>query len=124
METSWLGGRVPLPDLEQMIEGALEPMPTPMGPNARFGYPLRGGFQALMNAFLPHLGETELALNTGVVHLSPREKTVRLDDGRTVRFDTLISTMPLPQLVAACGEEAPESVRAAAGPCAMCRCVA
>lgn len=114
METSWLGGRVPLPDLEQMIEGGLEPMPTPMGPNARFGYPLRGGFQALMNAFLPHLGETELALNTGVVHLSPREKTVRLDDGRTVRFDTLISTMPLPQLVAACGEEAPESVRAAA----------
>ena len=23
METSWLGGRVPLPDLEEMIEGAL-----------------------------------------------------------------------------------------------------
>ncbi|HJT88707.1 MAG TPA: NAD(P)-binding protein, partial [Bryobacteraceae bacterium] len=25
METSWLGGRVPLPDLEEMIEGALSP---------------------------------------------------------------------------------------------------
>ena len=26
-----------------------------MGPNARFGYPLRGGFQALMDGFLPLL---------------------------------------------------------------------
>src|SRR6188472_3770401 len=55
METSWLGGRVPLPDLEEMIEGALRPVPKPMGPNARFGYPLVGGFQALMDGFLPHL---------------------------------------------------------------------
>ena len=54
METSWLGGRVPLPDLEEMIEGALSPVAKPMGPNARFGYPLRGGFQALMDGWLPH----------------------------------------------------------------------
>src|SRR5260221_9395978 len=63
METSWLGGRVPIPDLEEMIEGALKPAPKPMGPNARFGYPLRGGFQALMDGFLPHL-KGELLLNT------------------------------------------------------------
>lgn len=113
METSWLGGRVPLPDLEQMIEGALEPAPKPMGPNARFGYPLRGGFQALMDAFLPHL-RCEVALNTRVVSVSPSKRTVRLDDGRTLRYDTLISTMALPQFVAACGEEAPDDVRAAA----------
>ena len=49
------------PNLEEMIEGALKPVPKPMGPNARFGYPLRGGFQALMNGFLPHLkGELRL----------------------------------------------------------------
>ncbi|MEN3112753.1 FAD-dependent oxidoreductase [Uliginosibacterium paludis] len=113
METSWLGGRVPLPDLEQMVRGALEPTPRPMGPNARFGYPLRGGFQALMDGFLPHL-RCELALKTGVLQLSPSRQTVRLDDGRTIRFESLISTMPLPRLVAACGDEAPPAVRAAA----------
>ena len=112
METSWLGGRVPLPDLEQMIEGALEPTPAPMGPNARFGYPLRGGFQALMNGFLPHL-TGELALNTKVVSVSPKNRTAALSDGRTVRFETLISTMPLTALVAACGDEAPSSLRSA-----------
>jgi UDP-galactopyranose mutase len=44
METSWLGGRVPLPDLGEMLDGALKPAPKPMGPNARFGYPLHGDF--------------------------------------------------------------------------------
>lgn len=113
METSWLGGRVPLPDLEQMIEGALEPTPAPMGPNARFGYPLRGGFQALMDSFLPHIS-CELALKTSVLHLSPKKRSVRLDDGRSIQFESLISTMALPQLVEACGSEAPAHIQEAA----------
>lgn len=113
METSWLGGRVPLPDLEQMIQGALEPSPPPMGPNARFGYPLRGGFQALMDGFRPLLN-AELSLKSGVLHVSPRQGTVRLSDGRLIGFDTLVSTMPLPQLVQACGDEAPAEVHEAA----------
>ena len=113
METSWLGGRVPLPDLEQMIDGALQPTPAPMGPNARFGYPLRGGFQALMDGFLPLLNCT-LACKTSVLEISPANRTARLDDGRLVHFESLVSTMPLPLLVKACGAEAPIEVQAAA----------
>jgi protoporphyrinogen oxidase len=113
METSWLGGRVPLPDLEEMIEGALQPVAKPQGPNARFGYPLRGGFQALMNGFLPLL-KGPLQLNAQVVAVSPSRRSVTLEDGRTYGYDTLISTLPLPKLVEAMGEEAPDHVRAAA----------
>lgn len=113
IETSWLGGRVPLPDLAQIIEGALEPSPPPMGPNARFGYPLRGGFQALMDGFLPLLN-CELDLGCGVLEVHPEQHSVRLDDGRLIRYDTLLSTMPLPRLVEACGDAAPAAVRAAA----------
>jgi UDP-galactopyranose mutase len=113
METSWLGGRVPLPDLEEMIDGALQPVTKPMGPNARFGYPLHGGFQALMNGFLPLL-EGDLKLQADVVAVSPSQRTVTLKDGRRYRYDTLISTMALPQLVEAMGDEAPASVQAAA----------
>ncbi|MFL5338734.1 MAG: FAD-dependent oxidoreductase [Gemmataceae bacterium] len=113
METSWLGGRVPMPDIEEMIDGALKPVPKPMGPNARFGYPLRGGFQALMNGFLPHL-KGRLRLNCRVAAVSPSRHTVTLGDGREVRYDQLISTMPLPVLIRVMGEEAPPAVRAAA----------
>jgi UDP-galactopyranose mutase len=113
METSWLGGRVPIPDLEEMIDGALQPAPKPMGPNARFGYPLRGGFQALMNGFLPHL-KGELLLNTRVTAVSPSRRLVTLSDGQIVPYEYLISTMPLPVLVRLMGDEAPPEVRAAA----------
>jgi UDP-galactopyranose mutase len=113
METSWLGGRVPLPDLQEMIEGALSPVPKPMGPNARFGYPLRGGFQSLMNGFLPHL-KADLRLDTRVRRVSPSAHTVTLDSGEVIPYGSLISTMPLPLLICAIGDEAPRELHDAA----------
>ncbi len=113
METSWLGGRVPLPNLQEMIHGALSPVPKPMGPNARFGYPLRGGFQALMDGFLPHL-KGELRLQTRVTAVLPKRHTVTLSDGSVVPYEHLISTMPLPALINAIGSAAPPEVRRAA----------
>jgi UDP-galactopyranose mutase len=113
METSWLGGRVPLPDLEQIIEGALEPVAKPMGPNARFGYPLRGGFQALMEGFLPHV-EDKLVLNAEAAQLLPREHVLVMTDGSRYRYEQLVSTMPLPELIKLAGAAAPDEVRAAA----------
>ena len=113
METSWLGGRVPLPNLDEMVDGALEPITKPVGPNARFGYPLEGGFQALMSGFLPHITGT-LELNADVVLLAPRQHVVGLADGRRFRYQHLISTMPLPELIRLIGDAAPDEVRAAA----------
>ena len=113
METSWLGGRVPLPDLGEIIDGALQPVAKPQGPNARFGYPLKGGFQALVSGFLPHIrGKVEL--NADVTQVLPSEHTVALADGRRFKYDQLISTMPLPELVKLIGQDAPEEVQAAA----------
>ncbi|UGQ48664.1 FAD-dependent oxidoreductase [Massilia endophytica] len=113
METSWLGGRVPLPDLGEIIEGALEPVAKPMGPNARFGYPLRGGFQALVNGFVPHI-KGKIELDASVAQVLPREHVIALADGRRFRYDQLVSTMPLPELVKIIGKEAPEEVQEAA----------
>jgi protoporphyrinogen oxidase/glycosyltransferase involved in cell wall biosynthesis len=104
----WRLPRVQHADPPASPEGLL-----PLREDRDFGYPVRGGFQALMDAFLPLL-EAELALKTALLHLSPTRRTVRLDDGRSLRFDTLISTLPLPALVQACGEEAPPELRNAA----------
>ncbi|KLI99414.1 FAD-dependent oxidoreductase [Luteimonas sp. FCS-9] len=113
METSWLGGRVPLPDLEEMIDGALRPVARPVGPNARFGYPRHGGFQALMDGFLPHL-EGELLTSTRMTALHPESRVAEFSDGRQRSYRALVSTLPLPELVRLIGDEAPEEIRAAA----------
>ncbi|KRB92384.1 FAD-dependent oxidoreductase [Duganella sp. Root198D2] len=113
METSWLGGRVPLPNLAEIVEGALRPVPRPMGPNARFGYPKRGGFQSLMNGFLP-LIRGKIELNAEVAQVLPEEHRVTLADGRRFQYEKLVSTMPLPELVKLIGDAAPPAVRQAA----------
>jgi UDP-galactopyranose mutase len=102
-----------MPDLQEMIDGALQPVPKPMGPNARFGYPLRGGFQALMDGFLGKL-EGPTRLNTRIVGVSPSRRTITIQGGEEVAYEQLISTMPLPVLIRLMGDEAPNEVRRAA----------
>jgi UDP-galactopyranose mutase len=124
METSWLAGRVPLPDLASIVHGALHPSPKPMGPNARFGYPKHGGFQALMDGFLPHL-RGEVRLDSEVMSVSPARHTVRLRDGTEIHYSALVSTLPLPVLVRRLEPESPPSIRRAAAGLehVSCRCV-
>ena len=58
-----------------------------MGPNALFGYPLKGGFQALVDGFLPHL-KGELRMNTQVTRMSPKHRTATVTDGTSMRYGT------------------------------------
>lgn len=81
-------------------------------PHARFGYPLRGGFQALMNGFLPHL-RGQLWRKTHVLAVSPQRRVVTIGGDIEVPYDHLISTMALPELVRLMGNEAPDDIRAA-----------
>ncbi|MGE5170154.1 MAG: NAD(P)-binding protein, partial [Rudaea sp.] len=48
-------GALPPCDREQAIDASSSPMSGPREPGARFGYPLHGGFQALVDGFLPLL---------------------------------------------------------------------
>lgn len=113
VETSWMAGRVPLPNLQEMIAGALEPVPKPVGPNARFGYPLRGGFEALMTAFLPHL-KGKVELNSEITRVTPSRCEVETAGGRTYGYRSIISTLALPDLIRLIGDEAPVAVQEAA----------
>jgi protoporphyrinogen oxidase len=83
------------------------------GKIAPFGYPLRGGFQALMDGFLPRL-RADLRLDTDAVRICPSKRVVLLSDGSTLDYETLISTIPLPRLVRLLGPEAPSEVHDAA----------
>jgi UDP-galactopyranose mutase len=66
-----------------------------------------------MNGFLPRL-EGDLWLGSAITGFSPSRHELSLADGRRVRYEALISTMPLPLLVKMAGDEAPEHVREAA----------
>ena len=103
-----LSGDGGTPDLPTVALGDRAP-----ASRARFGYPLRGGFAALVNGFMPLL-RADIVLRADVRKVSPLLRTVTLADGRRLRYDILVSTLPLPRLVAAMEDEAPIEIRRAA----------
>jgi UDP-galactopyranose mutase len=113
MSYDWMSDRVMQPRIDQVLEGALRPGVKDWGPNARFGYPLRGGFQAYMDALMNRLDASRVHTGRAVAAVSPRRRTVTLAGGEVVGYDQLISTLPLPVLVHLL-DDAPAAVRDAA----------
>lgn len=103
MTYDWLGGRVPQPNLADIIDGSLRPQPKPMGPNARFGYPLHGGFEAMMQGFIP-LIPGKIHTLSEVVAIDPKRRSATWLNKQTgqkqeVGYEALVIAMPLPDLV-------------------------
>ena len=109
----WVSWSVPQPALDEVVRGTFGVEGREFGYNPRFLYPQRGGIRCLPDA----LAERARGLRLGVEveRIDLRARRVRLSDGSRVRFDALISTLPLPELVRRC-EGIPEAAaQAAAG---------
>ena len=48
MDFSWIGQRVPTPDVERILTGALTDDVAQVGATAHFWYPWRGGIEAYL----------------------------------------------------------------------------
>ena len=124
MSSDWIDGRVLTPSLDEVIEGALHRGPGDMGPNARFGYPLRGGCEMFVAGLAVKVKARGGAFNLGrtLVRVDPRRKraTFRVEAPgeaaaylETIGYETLFPSVPLPDLIRAI-DGAPEAVRRAA----------
>lgn len=119
MSTDWLGPRMYRPDLEQMIRGALSPTAPHVHYVTHFRYPSDGGFDRYLNKFLP-MGE--IHLNHKLVSLDPKTRELTFANGAVTRYDSLVSSVPLPDLIRLT-KDVPADVAAAAGQLACSTCV-
>ncbi len=124
MSSDWIAGRVLTPSLDEVIEGAIRRGRGDMGPNARFGYPLRGGCEVFVAGLAERVRARggAFALHRTLVRLDPKRRraTFRVEEPgarkarlETVGYGTLFPSVPLPDLIAAI-DGAPEAVRRAA----------
>jgi len=124
MSSDWIAGRVLTPSLDQVIEGALQQGRGDMGPNARFGYPLRGGCEQFVAGLAGRVKARggRFATSRTLVKLDParRRAVFRVEEPggararlETLAYGTLFPSIPLPDLIAAI-VDAPEAVRHAA----------
>ena len=107
METSWLGGRVPLPDLEEMIDGRCA---GPQTDGAERPFRLSAARRLPgADGRLPAARQDPLRFNARVTAVSPSRRTVTLNGGEEVPYEHFISTMPLPVLVGCAATKSAEA---------------
>ncbi len=113
LSTDWVGIRMYPPKLREVILGALGPeQKGNFHYLNRFRYPTSGGYLSFLRALVrPDL----IRLNKRVIQLDTRAKKIFFDDGTSIYYERLISTMPLPDLIAVIPtEEIPHDIRMAA----------
>jgi protoporphyrinogen oxidase len=106
LTTDWIGPRMYRPTIEELVRSAL-PGTTPI-PNYidGFRYPLTGGFISFLEPFSDCFS---IRVNKRATHLDPETRTLQFSDGETIKYGTLISSIPLPDLISIM-EGAPDDV--------------
>lgn len=98
MNKEWIGERVAVIDVNRAIRNVvLGTDDFGWGPNNRFKFPLSGGTGEFYRRFAKPL-EGHVNLNKSIEFINLKRKEVRFTDGEVVRYDRLISTMPLDKL--------------------------
>ncbi|MFN3202919.1 MAG: protoporphyrinogen/coproporphyrinogen oxidase [Bradymonadia bacterium] len=106
----WCQRFVPRPRLSDIVAGAVGMNREGMGYNASFIYPKAGGIHSLSDALADAVGHEHISLNTTVKHVDLTEKIATFTDGRQIKFERLVSSMPLPYLIDQLTPVAPQAV--------------
>ncbi|MDP9224747.1 MAG: FAD-dependent oxidoreductase [Actinomycetota bacterium] len=96
MDFNWIGRRVPTPDVERILAGALTDDVGQVGATAQFWYPWRGGIEALPRALANRVANIKLECE--VKRIDVRRRVLELTDGSELAFGDLIFTLPLGSL--------------------------
>jgi protoporphyrinogen oxidase len=91
----WVSWSIPKPSLDEVINGALGLTNKGMGYNPRFIYPKTGGIACLPQALAKPV--RRMCVNETLQSIDPKKKCVRMASGREELYDSLITTLPLPE---------------------------
>lgn len=98
LSCEWVEGYIPLPTLQDVLNGTIAQSRKQFGYNARFWYPRHGGIEKLIFALQRQINSKINTLHQAV-EIDLVKKTVSFQNGRKVSFNYLISTLPLPELL-------------------------
>jgi len=98
VECGWVSWSIPRPTLKEILHGAFGTTVRGLGYNPTFLYPKQGGIRTLPDAFAARAGD--LRLGAAVRAIDAAARSVILEDGSAVGYDTLVSTLPLDRLLA------------------------
>jgi protoporphyrinogen oxidase len=106
MNAVWVGERVAVTDLGRVLSNlALAKDDLSWGPNNTFQFPKHGGTGAIWRACAKTLPGDKLKFNTRISRIDLDRREVITESGEIVRYDKLISTLPLTELIKLSGQQ-------------------
>lgn len=96
---AWCSRFVPLPNLEQVVAGAVGASSAQMGYNACFQYPRSGGIETLTRALVARINGGEVRTSATIDEVDFRRREVVVA-GQRMPYRALVSSLPLPELLA------------------------
>ena len=106
MNARWVGERVAVTDLLPVLRNLVFNRDDyAWGPNSTFSFPKVGGTGAIWNACAAQLPQEKIILDTSAVCVNLQKQQVQTRDGRIFKYDHLISTLPLKELVRISGQQ-------------------
>jgi protoporphyrinogen oxidase len=102
---SWVGRFVPKTTMIDMINGAQN-----LGYNSSFDYPKQGGIETLVKALKKNI-DTKIQTNHKAISIDIKRKKIIFENGKTVKYSKLITTIPLNNLLKIIHEPAQLNLR-------------
>jgi protoporphyrinogen oxidase len=100
MNAVWVGERVAVTDLKRVLRNLVHQRnDVSWGPNNTFQFPVHGGTGAIWRACAARLPEQRLRFSTAVRAIDLESQTLITAGGEAIKYDALISTMPLTELI-------------------------
>ena len=96
LSTTWLGKRFNLPDGEKILLGSYETSERNDYYANEMRYPQNGGYQTFLT---PLLKDLNIVYKTKAEEIDLENQEILLSDGNKIKYDKLVSSIPLPELV-------------------------
>src|SRR3990167_7489119 len=93
----WVDKYIPVPRAEDIVNETGENKKKDYGYNVTFLYPKTGGIQTLPDAFEKKVKKIRLGMEVNEIDL--KNKVLRFSNKEEIKYDVLISTIPLKELI-------------------------
>src|SRR5262245_8501037 len=110
MDTAWTSERIPTPGDGGDRSCEIGGVRSPLQETTRVAYPARGGFSEIFRALARRVQAIKLGVE--VIRIDPGQRIAFARNGDAYRYERLISTLPLPRLIASIPGVPPEIVSA------------
>ena len=105
MSADWVGDRVAATDLGRVLSNLVHGKDdVSWGPNNTFQFPRTGGTGAIWRACAARIPAERLAFSCAAESIDLGRREVRTSDGRVIGYESLISTLPLRELIRLSGQ--------------------